>query len=140
MAMRSPRRAFMRCSPSFVRSSPRKLMARAFLWAPRGSRPMMASEVIDLPQPDSPTMHKVSPRRTWKDTSRTGCTTPEGVRMSTCRPCTSSTTGDSAALIRHEDLVQAVAGQVDGEDQQRQRSPGQRDEPEREEHVGLRFG
>ena len=35
------------------------------------SRPMTASAVTDLPQPDSPTRHWVSPRFTVRDTPRT---------------------------------------------------------------------
>src|SRR5262245_50151508 len=140
IAMRSPRSALMRRAPARVRSSPRKAMRPALRTAARGSRPMIAREVIDLPQPDSPTMHSVSPRFTWKDTSRTGCTTPEAVRMSTRRPSTCRTGAASAALMGHEHLVQAVAGEIDREDQQRQRAAGDRDQPEREEHVLLGLG
>ena len=41
----------------------------------RGSRPMMASDVTDLPDPDSPTMPSTSPAATSKLTPRTACTT-----------------------------------------------------------------
>ena len=41
-----------------------------------GSRPMIDSAVIVLPQPDSPTMPSVSPSSTWNDTPSTACTMP----------------------------------------------------------------
>ncbi|MDP9882705.1 hypothetical protein J2W21_000184 [Sinomonas atrocyanea] len=39
-------------------------------------RPMTASEVIDLPQPDSPTSAIVSPSRTVNETPSTSGTSP----------------------------------------------------------------
>ena len=44
-----------------------------------GTRRMIDSAVIDLPQPDSPTTAKVSPRRRENETSSTALTTPERV-------------------------------------------------------------
>ena len=41
-----------------------------------GSRPISASAVIDLPQPDSPTRPSVSPRSSEKLTPRTACAGP----------------------------------------------------------------
>ena len=52
---------------------------------------MMDSAVMLLPQPDSPTTAKVSPRPTEKDTSLTAVTTPCRVKNSVFRPETSST-------------------------------------------------
>ena len=48
-----------------------------------GSSPMIASEVIDLPQPDSPTRPMVSPSRTVKETLSTIRVSPKraGKRM-----------------------------------------------------------
>jgi hypothetical protein len=37
---------------------------------------MISRAVVDLPQPDSPTMPSVSPFRTSKDTPSTACTAP----------------------------------------------------------------
>ena len=58
--------------------------------APRraGSRPISASAVSDLPQPDSPTMHSVSPRSSARSTPRTACSRPAGVGISTRKSCT----------------------------------------------------
>ena len=36
-----------------------------------GSSPRMEKAVWDLPEPDSPTMPRISPRSTWKETSST---------------------------------------------------------------------
>ena len=41
-----------------------------------GSRRSSMRPVVDLPHPDSPTRPSVSPRRTWKLTPQTACTTP----------------------------------------------------------------
>ena len=41
---------------------------------------MIDSAVMDLPQPDSPTTAKVSPRRSEKETSSTAFTIPERVK------------------------------------------------------------
>ena len=46
------------------------------MWPLFGSRPMIDSAVIVLPQPDSPTMPSVSPSSTWNDTPSTACTMP----------------------------------------------------------------
>ena len=51
----------------------------------------MDSEVTLLPHPDSPTMHRVSPPRTAKDTPSTARTGPAGLRNSVRRSSTSST-------------------------------------------------
>ena len=45
-----------------------------------GTRRMIDSAVMDLPQPDSPTTAKVSPRRSEKETSSTAFTIPERVK------------------------------------------------------------
>jgi len=45
-----------------------------------GTRRMIDSAVIDLPQPDSPTTAKVSPRRSENETSSTALMMPERVK------------------------------------------------------------
>ncbi len=57
--------------------------------APR-CRPITASEVTDLPEPDSPTIPSVRPRSTLKPTPLTARTKPSGVLNSTARSLTSS--------------------------------------------------
>ena len=53
--------------------------------AGRGSRPINARLVTDLPQPDSPTMPSVRPCRIENDTSSTARTVPASVEKSTLR-------------------------------------------------------
>jgi len=80
MEMRCPRRLFISCSERDVSSVPSK---RIEPWAMRpvsgGIRRRMESAVTDLPQPDSPTMPRVSPRATSNDTPSTARTTPSRV-------------------------------------------------------------
>ena len=68
---RSMRRPSSRISPPAIRPG-------------RSSRPRMASPVIDLPAPDSPTTPRISPGRIVSDTSSSAVTDP-------CRPENSTT-------------------------------------------------
>ena len=71
--------------------------------------------VVDLPQPDSPTMPSVSPRFTVSDTSSTACTTPLPRANTPCLTgkcfvrCSTSTSGPSP------DRARASGGAHDGE-------------------------
>src|SRR5262249_54129016 len=56
----------------------------------RGSSRMMLRTVIDLPEPDSPTMPSVSPGSMWKSTPSTALTSPSLVGNCVLRPRTSS--------------------------------------------------
>jgi hypothetical protein len=58
---------------------------------------VIASAVMDLPDPDSPTIPTASPRRTSKVTPRTSRTGPDGPGNVTSRSRTSSTTSEDAA-------------------------------------------
>ena len=90
---------------------------------------MIASDVIDLPQPDSPTMHSVSPRRDLEGqvahrmqrAARRGDVDVEAVDLEQRRRCERSCV---TSALRREHVAQAVAAQVDREDQQRQAVPG----------------
>ncbi len=42
-----------------------------------GRSPAMILSSVDLPQPDGPTMASISPRATWRSTSRRASTGPE---------------------------------------------------------------
>jgi hypothetical protein len=53
-----------------------------------GSRPRMAWVSTLFPEPDSPAMPNSSPWRIEKETSRTACTVPSSVGISTVRPST----------------------------------------------------
>ena len=49
---------------------------------------MIASAVIDLPEPDSPAMQSVSPRLKSKDRSETTSRSPSSLRTLTVKPAT----------------------------------------------------
>ncbi len=89
MAIRSPRISAIFLSPSFNRSVLEKDRTPADRLAICGRRFMTANAVIDLPQPDSPTRHKVSPDRTVKLIFRTACSSPAATGISTLRSMTS---------------------------------------------------
>src|SRR5207253_949017 len=80
-----------------------------------------ASEVTDLPEPDSPTTTKVSPRSMWKETPATAGTTPSSVAKSTCRSRTSSRcpvipgAASFLAPTGVEEVAERVAEQVDAQ-------------------------
>ena len=71
IAMSRPRRSRMAFSSSASRLVPSKVASPSTLLPRLGSRPMIASEVTDLPQPDSPTRPTVWPGRTSKLTPST---------------------------------------------------------------------
>ncbi len=59
-------------------------------------RPMTVSEVTDLPEPDSPTMARISPSSIVSETSSTALTRPSSVANVTRRSETSSSGGRHA--------------------------------------------
>ncbi len=84
--MRWPRRRFIASSLSAVSSSPSKrIEPEAMRPVSVGIRRRMESAVTDLPQPDSPTMPRVSPRASSNDTPSTARTTPSSVLNCVCR-------------------------------------------------------
>ncbi len=88
--MCSPRR---RRTSSFFRaamSSPLKRISPATISPGWPIRPMTDSDVTDLPQPDSPTSPRTSPRSIWSDTSSTALTTPSRVSKCVFNPWISS--------------------------------------------------
>ena len=71
IAMSRPRRSRISLSERPSRSTP-SYVAVPSTWLPRlGSNPMSASDVTDLPQPDSPTRPTVCPGWTSKETPST---------------------------------------------------------------------
>ena len=66
-----------------------------------GTSRMIDSAVTLLPQPDSPTIASVSPRRTWNETSSTALNSPELVKKTVCRFFTSRTLA-SARRFAHQ--------------------------------------
>ena len=66
IAISRPRRSRIWAGESRSRSSPSKIAAPSTVLPRVGSSPMIASDVTDLPQPDSPTRPTVWPGRTSK--------------------------------------------------------------------------
>src|SRR3546814_4747530 len=73
-------------SKSAARFCPRALPSTAYRPVQSRARPATARSTVDLPEPDSPTRPKLSPRRTARDKSRTACTasSPLPKRTSSC--------------------------------------------------------
>src|SRR5665213_3066826 len=67
-----------------------------------------------LPEPDSPTMPRVSPRRSVKLTPSTARTTPASVKNQVRRSLTCSS-GSASSGIRVEPVAQAVAYEVEAD-------------------------
>ena len=80
---------------------------------------MIASEVIDLPQPDSPTRPRTSPGAIENDTSVTISTGCDDAPIETVRPLTENTAlalaAEDAAETRIQPIAQGIADKVQGE-------------------------
>ena len=74
--MHLPRMSCITFSGAWARSTPSYMIVPASTEALLGRIPMMALEVTDFPEPLSPTMATVSPRRRSKLMPRTACTVP----------------------------------------------------------------
>ena len=79
-----------------------KIIAPLGICASSGSKPMIASEVSDLPLPDSPAMHRVFPGQSAKLTSSTTRCVPNWIdRRSTESSGAGNRTADITLLIKH---------------------------------------
>ena len=87
-----PRQARISSRESCARSVP----SSTILAGGWGSRPMIESAVIDLPQPDSPTTASVSPRRMTRERLRMAGSAPSSVKSVTDRSSTSRRTSARA--------------------------------------------
>ncbi len=97
--MSRPRRRSSSRSGRAVRSRPSKRMEPATISAcGRGCRPMIDSAVIDLPEPDSPTIPTVVLVGTAKLTPSTAWRVPSGTRMWVFSPSTVSNGSKCDAL------------------------------------------
>ncbi len=90
MARESPRSFDSDSSLRPSSSSPCRVIDPV-IFAVAGCRPITASEVTDLPEPDSPTMASDSPAASSNDSPRTAWTGPASLGNVTCRSCTFST-------------------------------------------------
>ena len=85
MPILPPRRSRMRDSGSTSSSSLSRRTEPSSTRPLSGNRRISAIAVIDLPQPDSPTSAKVSPRATDRRTPSSALTTPASDSSATCR-------------------------------------------------------
>jgi hypothetical protein len=77
IAIFGPLMSSMRLSESLRRSSPSKRISPPLTMVfAAGLRRMMLLAATDLPEPDSPTIARVSPRLRSKVAPRTACTSP----------------------------------------------------------------
>ena len=90
----------------------------------------MASEVSDLPHPDSPTMHRVSPLSTWKLMLWTACKIPPGTGISIVRFLTSRMRAvivfppyPSVSIFGSRNVTDTIAKKVDAENHGKKRKP-----------------
>ena len=79
MEISAPRILSISFSERLAMLRPLRMTSPESILPPMGSRPMMALFVMDLPEPDSPTMASVSPSFRSKLTPRTACTMPLSV-------------------------------------------------------------
>ena len=86
MAMRVPRRARSLAGVAFRTSSPCSSTWPALASSSRGSSPMTDWAVTDLPEPNSPTTHTISPGPTERETSSTALMRSEPAGSPTVRP------------------------------------------------------
>src|SRR5690554_5529534 len=105
--------------PDIVRRSSPLNSARPATFALWGNRPSRASALTDLPDPDSPTMARVSPGFNEKLRPRTAAASPRRVGKVTVRSSTErrgSTMSGAGDGLRVERVAQPVADEVEAED------------------------
>src|SRR5262245_25150812 len=91
---------------------------------------MAASRIWLLPDPDSPTMPKTSPRCTSKPTPSTARTQPVSSLNSMVR---SRTASSGSALVGVEGIAQAIGDEVEAEERRGQEGARQQQDPD----IGL---
>ena len=98
MAMRVPRNWRRRAGAACSTSSPSSSTWPAWACSSRGSSPIAVCAVTDLPEPDSPTTHTISPGPTVSEMSWTALARSEPAGRLTMRPLMAST-GEGASAI-----------------------------------------
>ena len=112
MPIELPRSSTMRFSLAWVMSSPSKMICPPETRPLPGSRPMAESAVVDLPDPDSPTMATVSPGITVRCALRTALTGPSGVSKVMARFLISSSGRSSSDSLTVRSLVCSVMAAI----------------------------
>src|SRR3984957_4690506 len=112
-------------------------MEPATMRAGSSSRFMIDFAATLLPEPDSPTMPSVSPRRSVKLTPSTARTTPASVKNQVRRSVTRSSRSASSCMWV-EPVTQAVAHEVEADDNSQEGKAGEcRDPPLRDEFAAF---
>ena len=125
------------CSMSLrlpMTSWPSMRRARTITARSSGSSRRMPIAVVDLPEPDSPMMVTVSPASMWKLTPSTARMTPRvghQLDLQVVGPRSRRAHGLCARLRAAGAVAQAVADEVDADDEQRDDQTGQGDQPPR---------
>src|SRR3989454_5921078 len=133
----APWKTMAMCFQRILRSSDSLIVARSFpeyrMWPSTirpffGSRRMIDSAVVVLPQPLSPASPRLSPFSSFHETSSTARTVPERVSKYVLRWSTSMRAVHSPlAEFRVQDLVQGVAEERESEDDGDERQPRHHD-------------
>ncbi len=111
-ATRPPRTRRSTCSPAPTSSCPSSRIEPVTVVVRGSCRPSTASPVADLPEPDSPTRPRTSPRASSKDRPRTAWTgaPPRGSAKLTERSRTLSTGGSAAGAVAEEGVMGRAPG------------------------------
>src|SRR5262249_34458604 len=131
IATSSPRN---RCSSrffSFRRSLPLNIAVPLAI-RPGGCGISPRIDIVDtrLPEPDAPTIPRISPGKTSYESPSTAWTMPSSVRNSTTRSRIERIgSGTNPALLRVEGVTQAVADEVDAQHNQNDRDTGEYRQP-----------
>src|SRR5690606_5407152 len=147
--MSRPRMPRSSLSDALVMSRPSRRMLPAAMRPPPASSPMIAMAVVDLPEPDSPTIATVSPAEMSRSTPSTAWTTPSIVLKSTAR---SRTDSSGAAMLcsvfdmsacprpRVHGFAQRLTEQGEAERCDGDADAGEERQPRRDRQLALRVG
>src|SRR6185503_14087718 len=122
------------------RSRPSKVSRSAVTRPGKGTRPIIASMEMLLPEPDSPTTPRISPASRSRLTSSTARSTPPMVGKRTQRLRISTSAMDSPLQLGIERVAQPVAEQVEGEHRDQDDEAGEGDHPPGAQHEFARIG
>src|SRR5689334_12084522 len=141
IAISFPRTSRISSSVFLVRSWPLNTTLPPTILPGRCSR-MMLSAVTDLPHPDSPTMPRVSPGLSSKETPSTALTVPSLVLKTVCRSLTSRSGWVTSSGFQPgvECVPNRVAEDVRCQDGDEDHDAGEVDQPGGVVEVALRVG
>src|SRR5262249_57169079 len=103
-----------------------------------GTKPIAASMVTLLPDPDSPTTPRICPSSSSNPTSSTAWSMPLAVGNRTLKLRISSSAMTSLLESGIERIAQSIAEQIAGQHRHEDHEPGQRDDPPGAQHEFAR--